>query len=98
MPRKLVLTAVLIALSCGFARAQVTDITTGLPSGSGNYLSWPAYETSQSWEERRRNQEIERQYRETVRTKIPDRKGSNDPWKTVRGAPTAVPVNRHGPE
>ena len=39
----------------------------------------------------------ERNYQETVK-RIPDKKPSNDPWKTVRQAPTASSPDRHSPQ
>jgi hypothetical protein len=84
--------AVLLVLSAEFARAQVHDITTGRPEYSG--LDWslaPAYWNSRSPEQAGRDTEIEEKYREAVK-KIPDKKASNDPWKSVRpAAPAARP-------
>ena len=42
--------------------------------------------------------EIEVKYREVVRTKIPDKKPSNDPWKTVRPSASAITIERHRPQ
>lgn len=93
MPRKPIFAVVLVVLSAGFARAQVYDITTGRPDG--NYLQIPAYEAPISWEQQQERARIERDYRAAV-AKIPDKKPSNDPWKTVRTAPTAAPPpDRH---
>lgn len=41
-------------------------------------------------EEAQREQDIERSYRETVNDKIPDKKGSTDPWGNVRPAPVTA--------
>ena len=94
--------AVLIVLSVGFARAQITDITSGRPDGADYYYyNWGAfptgYERSRSPEDAGRDTEIEAKYRDTLKTKIPDRKPSNDPWKTIRPTPTAA-ADRHRPQ
>jgi hypothetical protein len=85
---------VLIALSAGSARAQITPITSGLPDNSYNYglTLTPGYETPMSAQSAR-DMEIERKYNETLK-KIPNKKPSNDPWAGVRAAPVA---DRHRP-
>ena len=99
MLRRLISAAVLIVLSTSLARAQITDITSGRPDGTDYYYRWGAfptgYERSRSPEDAVRDTEIEMKYRDTLKTRIPDRKPSNDPWKTIRPAPTAVAVDRH---
>ena len=88
----------LLIVSATFARAQITDITSGRPDIT--YFSYglsPDYERPITAEDIRRN-EIEQKYREVVRTKIPDRKPSNDPWKGVRPSAAAITVDRHRPE
>ena len=101
MLRRLIVAAVLIVLPASLARAQVTDITTGRPDGADLYR-WgmfpTSYERSRSPEDAGRDTEIELKYRETLKTRIPDRKPSNDPWKTIRPAPTASAVDRHRPQ
>jgi hypothetical protein len=96
MLRKLIVAAAIAVLSAGAARAQVSDITTGLPDGSYWALS---YGNSRTPEQVGREVEIERNYRDAVK-KIPDKKASNDPWKSVRQAPvrpaaTATAYDRH---
>jgi len=102
MLRRPIVAAVLIVLPASLARAQVTDITTGRPDGS-DYYSWgtfpTGYERSRSPEDAGRDTEIEFKYRETLRSKIPDRKPTSDPWKTIRPAPAAAAVvDRHRPQ
>jgi hypothetical protein len=46
-------------------------------------------------EEAQREQDIERNYRETVNDKIPDKKGSTDPWGNVRPAPATAAKHPH---
>ena len=85
-----ILAAAIAVLSAGHAHAQVADITTGRPESS--YYGWtafPLYENSRVPEQVGREVEIERNYREAVK-KIPDKKPSNDPWKSVRPAPAAA--------
>jgi hypothetical protein len=91
---KLFAAAALIVLSTGFAHAQITPITSGLPDNAYNYgysLS-PGYERPITAQDMR-EMEIERKYRETLK-KIPNKKPSNDPWAGVRAAPVA---DRHRP-
>jgi hypothetical protein len=101
MLRRLIFAGVLIVLSASLARAQVTDITTGRPDGADLYR-WgmfpTGYERSRSPEDAGRDTEIELKYRETLQSKIPNRKPANDPWKTIRPAPAAAAVDRHRPQ
>ena len=85
----------LVLLSAGFARAQITPITSGLPDNSTNtgFALTPGYETPMSAQSAR-DMEIERKYNETLK-KIPNKKPSNDPWAGVRAAPVA---DRHRPQ
>ena len=46
-------------------------------------------------EEAQREQDIERSYRETVNDKIPDKKGSTDPWGNVRPTPATAAKHPH---
>jgi len=98
MLRRLIVAAFLIVLPASLARAQVTDITTGRPPGA-DYYTWgtfpSGYVPSRSPEDAGRDTEIEFKYRQTLQSKIPDRKPSSDPWKTIRPAPTA---DRHRPQ
>jgi hypothetical protein len=99
MLRRLFFAAAIAVLPASVARAQITDITTGRPDGA-DYYRWgtfpTGYERSRSVEDAGRDTEIEAKYRDTLRTRIPDRKPSNDPWKSIR--PTAVTVDRHRPQ
>lgn len=99
MLRHLLIAPALILLAAHPTRAQVGDITSGRSEASYNYFSLtPSYERPMTAEDMRRN-EIEQKYREVVRARIPDKKPSNDPWKSVRQAPTATATfNRHRPE
>lgn len=87
----------LVLLLAEFARAQITDITSGRPPGAdGTGISFlGAYERPMSAADMR-SQEIERDYRRAL-TKIPNKKPSNDPWAGVR--PTAARADdRHRPQ
>ena len=98
MLRRSIFAAVLIVLPASLARAQVTDINSGRPDGA-DYYTWGTFPTgygrSRSPEDAGRDTEIELKYRETLTSKIPDRKPSNDPWKNIRPASTASAVDRH---
>ena len=89
----------LLAFCPGVARAQITDITSGRPDGVyyGGLGLTNAYERPNTAEDLRRN-EIEVKYREVVRAKIPDKKPSNDPWKSVRPTAAAITIDRHRPQ
>ncbi len=78
-----------------FARAQITDITTGRPPGAdGQGISFfGAYERPMTAADMRA-QQIERDYRRTM-AKIPDKKPSKDPWAGVRAT---TPTDRHRAE
>jgi hypothetical protein len=101
MLRRLIVAAVLVVPPANLARAQITDITTGRPDGADLYR-WGTFPTgygpSHSPEDAGRDTEIELKYRQTLQSKTPDRKSSNDPWKTIRPAPTARAVDRHRPQ
>jgi hypothetical protein len=89
MLRTPIVACTIVLLSAGFARAQITPITSGLPDSAYNYgftLS-PGYETPMSAQSVR-DMEIEQKYKETLK-KIPNKKPSNDPWAGVRPAPVA---------
>ena len=106
MLRHLILATAIAVLPAGLARAQITDITSGRPDGA-DYYRWGAfptgYQRSRSPEEAGRDTEIEAKYNATLRSKIPDKKPSNDPWKTIRpaaaqparAAPAASAYDRH---
>jgi len=103
MLRLLILAAAIAVLPACLARAQITDITSGRPDGADSYyLNWGAfptgYERRRSPEDAGRDTEIEAKYRDTLKTRIPDKKPSNDPWKTIRPAATAAAPDRHRPQ
>ena len=82
MLRQPIFAAAIIILSTNFARAQVTGPipNSGMDDGRYNWNAMPMYYgRSPSPEDSVRAYEIEQKYRETVRTKIPDKKASNDP-------------------
>jgi hypothetical protein len=86
----------LLTLPTGLARAQFTGPIPG--TGYDTDYTWsayPIYGRSSTPEGLERDNQIEMQYRETLRTKIPDRKPSNDPWKNVRPAAAAPALDRH---
>jgi hypothetical protein len=81
MLQKLLTTAAVIALTTGVAHAQVTGNVAGtgpVPEDGFNVNMMPSIPQS------RDNAEAERRYQETLKNKIPDKKVSNDPWRTVR--------------
>ena len=87
----------LVFLPAEFARAQITDITSGRPPGAdGQGISFfGAYERPMSAADMR-SQEIERDYRKAL-TKIPNKKPSSDPWAGVRTTTTRSD-DRHRPQ
>jgi hypothetical protein len=87
----------LAVLPAEFARAQITDITTGRPPGAdGQGISFlGAYERPMSAADMR-SQEIERDYRRAL-AKIPNKKPSSDPWAGVRTTTTRAD-DRHRPQ
>src|SRR5262245_20149484 len=96
MLRLLIGTAVLMLLSATAAPAQITGAipNTGQPEGWSNWNMWSGVGRAPIPEEAGREHEVER-YRETLKTKIPDRKPSNDPWRNIRPASTALPGKQH---
>jgi hypothetical protein len=98
MLRKLIGAAAIVVMSAGAARAQ----HTGPLPNSGFYgddrfgiSMWPPLTRAQTPEDVGREHDIEQQYQETLRTKIPDRKpSSNDPWRKIRPAPAASDRHR----
>jgi hypothetical protein len=81
---------------CDSARAQIRDITKVAPDdGTYSWNMWPPIGRAENPEDAGR--EVDQRYRETLRTKIPDRKVSSDPWRSIRRAPAArsAPVDRH---
>jgi hypothetical protein len=91
--------ATALVLLAGAAAAQVTPITSGVADGYDmpRISEWsPYYQRSRTPEDAGRDTEIEANYRAAV-AKIPDKKPSNDPWKSIRPA-TAAAVDRHRPQ
>ena len=89
MLHKLIQACALVLLFTDAAYAQMTD--SGNRSGGGmNMNMMPGSSRRPSPEQAQREQEIEREYRETVNSKIPDKKGSNDPWGKVRPNPAST--------
>ena len=85
MLHKFIPALALVVLLTGPASAQITD--SGNNSGTMNMNMMPDSRRRLTPEQSQREQEIEREYRETVNSKIPDKKGSNDPWGKVRPSP-----------
>jgi hypothetical protein len=95
IPCKLLAAAALVALAAEAGHAQITGPipNTGHDGGGINWYAIPMIERHAP-QDVSRDREIERKYQETLRTKIPDRKPSNDPWRNIR--PSAA--DRHRPE
>ena len=89
MLRILIGTATAVALYTGTAHAQFGSANgnTGVGNGGLSGGMIPDGRRRLTPEEAHREQQIEREYRETVNSKIPDKKGSNDPWGKVRANP-----------
>jgi hypothetical protein len=97
MLRTSIAALVLALLPVEFARAQITDITSGRPPGAdGQGISFfGAYERPMSAADMR-SQEIEKDYRKAL-TKIPNKKPSGDPWSGIRTTTTRAD-DRHRPQ
>jgi hypothetical protein len=95
MFRQSMAAAALVVLSTGLSLAQYTGPipNSGQDSGGINWYALPLIDRHAP-QDVEREREIEQKYRETLR-KIPDKKPSNDPWRSVRPAPT---FDRHRPE
>jgi hypothetical protein len=89
MPHRLIQALALVVLFTGAAHAQMTD-SGNTSSGGMNMNMLPDNRRRLAPEQAQREQEIEREYRETVNSKIPDKKGSNDPWGKVRPNPAST--------
>ena len=101
MLHRIILAIAIIVLLAGIARGQ------GLPGDSPNSGIGAAVANSPasirnilrlhgpegSWSD----YEGEQRYRETLK-KIPNRKPSSDPWRTIRQTPTASSPDRHRAE
>jgi hypothetical protein len=87
MLRLLIGATVLVLLSATAAPAQITGPVpnTGHYEDLSYWNLWSGIGRSQVPEDAGREHEIER-YRETLKTKIPDRKPSKDPWRNIRPA------------
>jgi hypothetical protein len=86
-----------LVLSAGAACAQVTAPLPGYGGPDDYYYGpvWsvlPDYDQVRSPAQLERDREIERKYRETLDTKIADKKASNDPWRNIRPAPATKPL------
>jgi hypothetical protein len=83
-----------LLLSTSLTHAQVTPPNVVVPDYNTFYLTPGTYSSRTG---QGREVEIERRYRAVVDSRIPDKKPSNDPWKSVRRAPAAAaPVaDRH---
>jgi hypothetical protein len=99
MLRMLLGAAVLVALSTGVARAQITDSLPG-SAGYDNRFYFPGVPLvrERDPEDAGREHEIEQRYQQTLRTRIPDKKVPNDPWRNIRTLPATPAVDRHKPQ
>jgi hypothetical protein len=87
MLRILIGAAAIVVVYAGTAQAQPGD--SGNSTGNSlNMNMLPDGRRRQSPEDAYREQQIEREYRETVNSRIPDKKpATSDPWGNVRAAP-----------
>ena len=86
MLRKLIPAVAIVVLSTATAYSQPGSTGNTASGSTGISMAPNSYGPYVSPEERQRQQELESKYRDTV-NQIPDKKGSNDPWGSVRGAP-----------
>jgi len=83
--RKLIPAAAMLLLFMEGAHAQYTNNSGGNTSGGEmNMNMMPDSRRRLTPEEAQREREIESRYNQTVNEKIPDKKGSSDPWGIVR--------------
>jgi hypothetical protein len=75
-----------ILLFATAAQAQLSNSGNTGNTSSGFGMNMAPGERRLSPEERQREQEIESRYRDAA-DKIPDKKGSKDPWGNIRSAP-----------
>jgi hypothetical protein len=91
--RLVVVALAAVMLSSGLAQAQVTAPLPGYGGPDDNYgpiwSTLPDYEQVRSPAQLQRDRAIERKYRETLDTKIADKKASNDPWRNIRPTPAS---------
>jgi hypothetical protein len=86
--RKLIPAAAVLLLFIETAHAQYTNNTGSNTGGDPlNMNMMPDNRRRLTPEEAQREREIESRYNQTVNDKIPDKKGSNDPWGIVRKQP-----------
>lgn len=85
--------AALTVLLAGAAQAQFGESAngnTGVGNGSGFGMNMKSDDRRHlTPEQAHREQQLEMQYNETMKEKIPDKKASNDPWGNLRAAPAA---------
>jgi hypothetical protein len=93
MLRKLIQAGAIVVLLTGDAFCQ--------PASSGNTSSdsiplnmLPDSRRRLTPEEQQRERDIEAQYNRTVNDKIPDKKGSKDPWGNIRSAPASSSASK----
>jgi hypothetical protein len=95
MLRRLIGAAVLVLVSATAAPAQITGPVPNMGQFEDPRSTWnPWIGRAEVPEDAGREHEIQR-YRETLKTKIPDRKPSNDPWRSIRPASTTSPGKQH---
>ena len=83
--RKLIPAVAVFLLFVEAAHAQYSSQSNGNTSGGGmNMNMMPDNRRRLTPEEAQREREIEFRYDQTVNDKIPDKKGSSDPWGIVR--------------
>jgi hypothetical protein len=83
--RKLFPAVAVLLLCMEAAHAQYTNQSGSNTSGDPLQMNMmPDSRRRLTPEEAQREREIESRYNQTVNDKIPDKKGSNDPWGIVR--------------
>ena len=83
--RKLIPAVAVLLLFMETAQAQYTNQSGGNTGGNPLGMNMmPDNRRRLTPEEAQREREIESQYNQTVNDKIPDKKGSSDPWGIVR--------------
>jgi len=86
--RKLIPAVAVLLLFVGTAHAQYTNQSGGNTGGNPLGMNMmPDNRRHLTPEEAQREREIESRYNQTVNDKIPDKKGSSDPWGIVRKQP-----------
>jgi hypothetical protein len=96
MLRKSTVVFVLALLPAEFAAVQYT----GAVPGTGGFDDQQFYWNMLPSGKRERSQadiDLERRYQETLKTRIPDRKPSKDPWAGIRST-TSRAEDRHRPQ